>query len=397
MQERWKILILEDNPSDVDMVKYELKKADMLFEILVTDTREEFIDGLRTLNPDLVLSDHSLPQFNSKEAFKIAREFNPLLPFILVTGAVSEEFAVECMKAGIDDYILKSSLKRLVPSIRNILDRTASVREKRVFEQVNRELADRNKELTDSITYAKRLQEAILPSQNMFKKLFPNSFMIFRPKHIVSGDFYWCTQLNDGRLVLAIVDCTGHGVPGAFMSVIGCTTLNNIVNIEGNTRPGKILEKMNQNVRRILKQDEEGASARDGMDMAICTFDKKNNLLEFAGANRPLCFVRNGKLEVVRGNATGIGGAHSQAETQFVEHRFKLNTLQAIYLYSDGYSDQFGGEDDKKMLSRNFLKLLKHFADLPMKEQASALEDWLEEWQGKYEQTDDILIAGIAL
>ncbi len=392
--DKLKVLLLEDNPADVEFVQRELRKGGIDYEMVVADKEDEFVEGLKKLDPDIVLSDHALPQFNSMEAYRLAKKFKPSVSFMLVTGTVSEEFAVECMKAGVDDYILKSSLTRLVPSVKNILSKKKILEEKNVIEELNLQLAKKNKDLTDSITYARRIQEAMLPNAAMFKRNFPESFLIYRPKHIVSGDFYWCSE-RDGRSIVAVADCTGHGVPGAFMSIIGYTLLDSIINKEGVVQPGKILGRLNTMLRKALKQDEETSLTRDGMDVAICAIDKKNNVFEYAGANRPLCFLRKAKLEVVKGTPMGIGGVLSKAGAEYTQHRFKLNSLSHIYMFSDGYSDQFGGDKDKKMMTRNFFKVLGYFASFPMEEQRSALNDWLDDWKGNFEQTDDILIAGI--
>lgn len=389
MDKALKILLLEDNPMDAELLQRELKRADFQFQMEVVDTRDEFVKGLFQLRPDLIISDHSLPQFNSLEALEITKDYDENIPFILVTGTVSEEFAVECMKAGIDDYILKESLKRLPGSIRNAFSRKKIMDEKHVIEKLNRDL-------TDSITYAKRIQEAILFSSGLLKKHFPQSFMLHSPKDIVSGDFFWYAE-HEGRSIFAVVDCTGHGVPGAFMSVIGYSILNDIVYVKGITQPAKILARLNIAIREALRQDTEKSTSCDGMDIAVCSINRKNNLFEFAGANRPLWFARNKNLEILKGNPVGIGGIHLHGERKFQNHSMKLSTLSHLYLFTDGYTDQFGGPEGEKLMTRNLFKLLSENMDRSMEDQKQVLTNTLMLWKGELPQTDDILVTGIRL
>jgi DNA-binding NtrC family response regulator len=230
-----KILLLEDNPADAELIRRELARSGMHFSMHVADSREGFIIGLNNFEPDIILSDHSLPSFNSLEAFAIVNK-NYNIPFVLVTGSVSEEFAVTCMKAGVSDYIIKGSLTRLPGAINNILSGNILKKEKEAVEELHRqlkhafkEIEEKSKSLTDSIIYARRIQDALLPESNRLEDLVTDSFIFSQPKDIVSGDFYWFEKHED-HLLIAVADCTGHGVPGALMSVVGTSLLNKIVN-----------------------------------------------------------------------------------------------------------------------------------------------------------------------
>lgn len=395
------ILLLEDNHSDVMLLERQLKKSGMKFLMHVADTKQEFIESLYIIEPDVVLSDHSLPSFNSLDAIKLARASNPDLPFILVTGAVSEDFAVQCMKQGADDYVLKSSLTRLPAAIENCLARREISREKKVIESLHaklqsayNEIEAMNRDMTDSIMYASRIQEAMLPQKKLLKKYSASSCIFYRPKDIVSGDFYWFNETN-GKLVVAVADCTGHGVPGALMSVIGNNLLNEIVMARKICHAGKILDELNKGVRKLLRQHLKGSTTQDGMDISICVISKQKQLLEFSGANHRLFLFRDGKPELVRGDRKSIGGHQADPDSPFASHEFQYEKGDAIYMFSDGYADQFGGRHEKRMQTKNLVKLLQSTLSLGMQEQEQLLNDWLLKWKGDLKQTDDILLIGM--
>lgn len=407
MTDSIKILLLEDSPTDVDLIKRTLIRNDLKFSMEVVATRAGFEDKLFGFDPDIVLSDHSLPQFSSLEALNIARHRKKNIPFILITGSVSEEFAVECMKAGVDDYILKSSLIRLPSSIHNILSKNKVKREKDIVESLHRELLvayrkieESSKSITDSINYARLIQHAIFVDKGILKNFVRDYFIIFRPKDIVSGDFYWFANV-DQKLVVAIVDCTGHGVPGAFMSMIGYGILNEIVNLQRISKPSVILKEMNESLNKALKKSKEQQSY-DGMDLAICTIDKENGILEFAGANRHLYYYKDRHIEQVKGSKFGIGGAHNHSHKEFHNHKIRFDRDDRVYLFTDGFADQFGGEDlpegragGKRMMTKNLVKLLGQTSTCSISEQCQQLGDYLTKWQGGAEQTDDILLLGM--
>ena len=267
----------------------------------------------------------------------------------------------------------------------------------------------KNKDITDSIIYAKRIQTAMLPFEERINASLQEYFVLFKPKDIVSGDFYWfqdmgihsfslessSEQKNSNKVVVAAADCTGHGVPGAFMSMIGNELLNQIVNIRNITKPSEILAKLHKGIRNALRQ--ETSDSRDGMDIVICTIDKETKILEFAGAKNPLFYVQNGVLYEIKGDKMPIGGEQIEEERIFTNHQVDLSTPTTIYLCSDGYQDQFGGENNKKFFVRNFKLLLENIHKEPIDKQKEILEKTLEDWQGVEKQTDDILIFGIKL
>ncbi|MCB9448578.1 MAG: SpoIIE family protein phosphatase [Flavobacteriales bacterium] len=273
------------------------------------------------------------------------------------------------------------------------IQRENKVLEGKVAERT-RELAQKNEDITSSIMYAQRIQQAILPSKDTVCKQLKAAFILYLPKDIVSGDFYWYGQ-RDGLHIIAAVDCTGHGVPGAFMSMIGTNLLNQIVLEQGVTRPSEILNKLNDGVQRALQQGHHEVETTDGMDVALCSFDPQKMEIQFAGAYRPLFIFNASGFEMKSGNKFPIGGVQVNEARVFTNHKIKVEPGDRIYLFSDGYVDQFGGELGKKFMTKRFRQLLLHLDKLPMPEQAKLLREKFEEWRGKEEQVDDVLVIGI--
>ncbi len=278
----------------------------------------------------------------------------------------------------------------------------------------NEEIVNKNKEITDSITYAKRIQEAILPSIRQFKKIFGNSFIFYKPKAIVSGDFYWYVDIknkiksssDENDVYVAVADCTGHGVPGAFMCMIGNSLLNQIIQESDDFRPSKTLELLHIGIRDSLKQQEN--ETRDGMDIALCHIHRKNKTIEFSGALRPLIIFRGNDykkqfginlgetfIEEIKADKFSIGGIQSEEKRTFTNHVIQFYEGDTIYLYTDGYVDQFGGENGKKLMSKKFKEMLGSIQDKSMEEQYKHIQLFFTQWQGTQEQLDDVLVMGI--
>jgi ligand-binding sensor domain-containing protein/serine phosphatase RsbU (regulator of sigma subunit) len=249
-------------------------------------------------------------------------------------------------------------------------------------------------EIKDSINYAERIQSSILPNISVIKEHLPNGFILFKPRDVVSGDFYWFNQL-DGKLFFACVDCTGHGVPGAFMSMIGNSLLNEIILTKKITSPSAILSSLNRSIFKVLKQNT--SESRDGMDMALCMIDSKTNTLTYSGANRELLLIRNGELIEYKPTKNAIGG-FTDSNTIFNETVIEVNPNDLFYMTTDGYADQFGGEKGKKLMTKNFKYFLLQIHTLPMSQQQEMLDKKIMDWMGNaHAQVDDILIVGIKL
>jgi serine phosphatase RsbU (regulator of sigma subunit) len=275
-----------------------------------------------------------------------------------------------------------------------VVERTEEVvRQKEEVERQGRKVVELYKNVTDSIRYAKRLQESILPPERRILELLPASFVFYRPKDIVSGDFYWFDRVED-KVVFAAVDCTGHGVPGAFMSLIGHNGLNQTVKERGRTSPSEVLMDLNKIAYDALHKDREQGLVRDGMDMALCSYDPAKRVLEYAGANCPLYLVRNGEVLQFAPDKSAIGSFDLQGHT-FKEHRIKLQTGDMVYIFSDGYADQFGGPKGKKLMYRRFRELLLEVSTHEPDRQRSLLQEAFGKWRGGHEQVDDILVIGM--
>jgi len=249
-------------------------------------------------------------------------------------------------------------------------------------------------EIKDSINYAERIQSSILPNINVIKEHLPNGFILFKPRDVVSGDFYWFNQV-EGKSFFACVDCTGHGVPGAFMSMIGNSILNEIILTKKITSPSAILSSLNRSIFKVLKQNT--SESRDGMDMALCMIDPKNNTLTYSGANRELLLIRNGELIEYKPTKNAIGG-FTDSNTIFKETVIDIQPNDLFYMTTDGYADQFGGEKGKKLMTKNFKDFLLQIHTLPMQVQQDELDKKIQSWMGNaHAQVDDILVIGIKL
>jgi len=257
------------------------------------------------------------------------------------------------------------------------------------------EIEEKNADITASIQYAKRIQESILPNTELLGRYFADYFVFFKPRDIVSGDFYWFSVVDD-TIILATVDCTGHGVPGAFMSLIANTLLNQVVNEQRIVEPGKILSTMQERIQHTLTNTDGESPSNDGMDIAICAYQPEKRLLHFAGGNRPIFWWHNYELIEIEGDKYGVGGLELQDEQRtFAEHTLRVDPGDAIYLFSDGYQDQFGGLQAKKFSKKRLREIFIRNQHKVMAEQEKVLEKSLDEWKGGQMQTDDIVILGI--
>lgn len=278
------------------------------------------------------------------------------------------------------------------------LQNQVALRTREIQEKME-ELEIQKKHISDSINYAKRIQEAILPTKKVLDGALPEHFIFFKPRDVVSGDFYWLSDVRTGdeKVVLAAIDCTGHGVPGAFMSMVANDVMNYIVNERKVTQAEEILTLLHKGIRRILHQKE--TKNRDGMDMSLVVLNPYTKMLEFAGARNPLVYIKQGELHTVKGDKMPIGGHQPEKERVFTRHEIPLEDIEAFYLFSDGYQDQFGGPKNRKFMIKRFKELLlKHYTK-PMEQQKLILEEVLDSWmqETRQAQLDDILVVGVKL
>ncbi|MDH5248500.1 MAG: PAS domain S-box protein [Cyclobacteriaceae bacterium] len=257
------------------------------------------------------------------------------------------------------------------------------------------EIHNKNKKITESINYAKRIQNAILPNSRVIRKALPDSFILYKPRDVVSGDFPWFIQIRE-EIFIAAVDCTGHGVPGALLSLIGYFLLNDIVRSRKITEPGKILDLLDEGVTTTLRQDEY-VTARDGMDIALCKINVNTREIEYAGAHRPLHIVKNGIMEEVKGNKFPIGGGIFKNQTNFTNTKIKLEKGDSIFFSSDGFTDQFGGPRGRKLGPKKVREIIIDVHTHTMPEAMVIFDQQWEHWRGDTKQTDDVLLIGLKL
>lgn len=277
-----------------------------------------------------------------------------------------------------------------------VVERTEEVvRQKEEIQNKNGELEILYKQVTDSIHYAKRIQEAILPPPALFDQLLPNSFVLYKPKDIVSGDFYWLDKKGDS-VYFAAVDCTGHGVPGAFMSIVGSNLLKDAVNNTDLYAPAEIMDKLNEGVASTLHVGITEKQTKDGMDMTLCALDLKKLKLQFAAAFNPLYIIRDGELIQHKADKFPVGAFIGETR-KFTNNIIDLKKGDMVYIFSDGYADQFGGPKGKKFKYKQLEDFLLKNSSLPMETQKQKLDVIFEEWRGNLEQVDDVCIIGVKI
>jgi serine phosphatase RsbU (regulator of sigma subunit)/CheY-like chemotaxis protein len=569
-----KVLLLEDYDLDAALVKDQLQRVHPEWKIDHVSNKQEFESFLLKSQPDIILSDYNLPSFNGMEAFLTVKGLNLEIPFIIVTGELPEEVAIECIKEGVDDYIIKNSLLRLNVAIQKAIEKRSisnnleqsihryhqifqnagvaigafhapnmiqlfkktiqhksldefeiidfrgilqnlrltdankqavklfkaknidELREKffslfakdafkwvgkclsslgehqevegtlkaktleggylylrmtmsfdptdnerfnvsmvdltkareseqrlnkvmqrlettveqrtkaltslniklqnqaKDRERINGVLRDNYIQMTESIIAAKRIQQLMLPKIQDVADAFDDAFIYLRPKDIVSGDFYWFHK-TDTKAWIACVDCTGHGVPGAFMSMIGSKILNRIIIEDCTEDTGEILNEMDNYIVKELKQHDTDTLVSTGMDISLCCVDFEKNMLQFSGAFQNLFCFQNGKLQMLKGDRYSIGGTFKIENKSFSAHTLELNEGDTFYLLSDGFADQFGGPMNKKFTRKRWIHELEAVQGLSMYEQEMKLKSALQDWKSTNEQVDDILVMGM--
>ncbi len=341
--------------------------------------------------------------------FKIEKPIYAKWWFILIMAVVVASIIFKLFKWRIK--ILKRRNEILEQTVK---DRTLEIREKngelesqKEEIQVQRELAiqqrdeisEKKKEIEDSILYAKRIQKAILPPKAFINKQIPENFILFKPRDIVSGDFYWAAE-NSKKIFIAAADCTGHGVPGAFMSMLGVSFLNDIIATgDQDINAGQILDKLREKIIEVLHQTGEVHEAKDGMDISLCAIDKDKSKIDFAGAFNPLYLVRNNEIVVIEADRMPIGiYEYSQKPKEFTNYSIELQKGDTLYMFSDGYPDQFGGKRGKKFMVGRFKKLILKLQEMPIDQQRDYMDNTIKRWMdGSSEQIDDILVIGMRI
>jgi serine phosphatase RsbU (regulator of sigma subunit) len=429
------ILCVDDEKMVLNSLKFQLKKAfEKEYEIEVAESGEEALEIIEELLEDridlpLVISDQIMPTMKGDQFLIELHQKLPATRKIMLTGQADTEAVGRALnKAKLYRFMSKPwdaqdleltageallsfskdielaeqnrKLKELNENLEEkVKERTAEVvKQKEIIEK-------KNNDIISSINYAKRIQRAMLPPIEILNKNLPDNFIFWRPRDIVSGDFYWFVEKED-RLILAVVDCTGHGVPGAIMSMVGMEQLTEVVEVLGHIEPDKILEHLHIGVRTILKQDS--GDVKDGMDLVLLVIDKKNGFVEYAGAKNPLVYTfKNDAGEVeyiqINGDKNPIGGHQHEDKRIFTKHIIPIDKPLSFYLFTDGYQDQFGGLEDRKFMIKRMKEMFRVNYHKTMKEQLEIYEKTFDEWLLKpdginhYHQIDDVLMIGFKI
>ncbi len=376
------ILIVDDNLKNLQVLGAALKENGYSIEFAMNG--KDALNWVTSKIFDLILLDIMMPEMDGFEVCKYLKK-DPAtkdIPIIFLTAKTESESIVRGFELGAVDYISK-------PFGRDEL--LARVSTHVALRTTQKELAVKNKKLTDSINYAQRIQHSMLPTNKDLDEFLKEHFLFYQPKDIVSGDFLWIKKYNH-HIVLAVADCTGHGVPGAFMSMLGISLLNEIVSKSKLEVPGKILDQMREGVKRALQQSGRTDEARDGMDIALCIINNETMNLKFSGAFNSVYIIRNKELIELKGDRQPVAIYHH--ENEFSSHQIELQKGDNIYLFSDGFVDQYGSETNKKYLIKNFKTLLIESSHLPLVEQYKIINESFKSWKGDLEQIDDVIVLG---
>ncbi len=415
--EDFNILIVDDIQRNLDVLSNLLKNEKYSFE--TAKSGKEAIEKARKKNFDIILLDIMMPEMNGYEVAKHLKQDYKFkdVPIIFITAITDTESIVVGLEAGGVDYITKpfneaELLARLKTHLELKKSKDIIARNYYKLEVQKQEIELQNYEITAGINYASKIQNALLPSDKIRYSLLPQHFIIWIPKTIVSGDFYWIKKFNS-TIISAVVDCTGHGVPGAFMSLLGIAFLNEIVKKDNVKKPDFILNNLRKQLKNSLGQTGIDGEPKDGMDVSLISIDFDSKKLYYAGANNSIYLIRkkdkpqinlqkikktsanNFILTQIIHDAMPIGIYH--VEKNFTMHTVDILEGDLIYAFTDGYIDQFGGENDKKFKSKQFKKLLLNNCQDSLKKQKQTILTTFKEWKGRNEQVDDILIMGIKI
>lgn len=402
----YKILIADDATVSHKIITEILETiSDNNLKLYFAENGVEACEKALNLLPDLILMDVIMPGKNGIEAIKYLRDQPETadIPIIVLTATESLQSAYN---VGANDFISKPfnkyellikvrSAMHLLHKIKETKLQKAEIEKKHVEVVEQRDkIASQRKDILDDIRYSKRIQEAIFPTQEYLQQILPEYFILNLPRNIVSGDFYWAGETQTHKVV-AVADCTGHGISGAFMTMAGTAFLNEILSRYPTTiQANEILFELRKLVMKLLKQKGEEGEAADGMDISLILIDNEKQTIQFAGANNPLYLIRNDELTVYKGDRMPIG-IHIFYDKPFTNNDFDFKKGDSIYMFSDGFADQFGGPRNKKFRYSNFQELLLKIHNSPLKEQKEALERTIVSWKGNNDQVDDILIMGI--
>lgn len=403
MNQNYKILVADDSESYLRIIQQIFEIVGYKYEIVFARDGNEACEEALKHYPDLIILDIIMPEMNGIDAAKFLKsnEETAHIPIIMLSSTESLKAAYE---VGANDFISKPfnqyellikvrSALDLVTKIKEIKQQNKVVEEKRGQLQKQHDLiAEQKGEIEGDLRYSKRIQKSILPTTEAVNAVIPEQFILNIPRNHVSGDFYWIGK-HGNRRAIAVADCTGHGISGALMTMAGMAFLNDIMGRHADLEPNEILFELRKMVMNLLKQKGEEGEASDGMDISLTMINEDERKLSFAGANNPLYLVRKGELIAIKGDRMPIG-IHLNFDRSFTNHEIEIDKGDVVYLFSDGYADQFGGPRNKKFRYRQFQELLLENHKKALNIQKQILEHSFYEWKGDYQQVDDVLVLG---
>ena len=406
MNRHYKILIADDSPTILRGVKEMLMndKAGKYYVLKANDGKQAVHMALLEM-PDLIIIDIEMPVMNGIEAIKIIKNTDSTKEIPIIVMSSTRAFD-DAFTAGVDDFLIKpfnqyELLLRIHLNIR-LLEKAKMVKKQNDILKVQKQeatfqrdtIAKQQKEFIDDLNYASFIQNAIMPGKEAIQGLLKEYFIFNRPKNKVSGDFYYIVKKQE-QIIIALGDCTGHGISGALMSMAGMAILNETINKAQILSPSHILNEMRNQVIKLLHQKGSIGEASNGMDLAVCVYNPETQIIKYSGANNPVYIVRHDlSLEVLKADRMPVG-IHINYEHSFTEKEIKLESKDMLYLFTDGYADQFGGPLSQKFRYDKFKELLVGISDLDSEEQQKILENTFTSWLGNFEQIDDVLILGI--
>lgn len=416
---KYTILFVDDEETNLSVFQRTFK---WYYKVFVAISAKEGMEILKKEKIDMIITDQRMPEMTGIEFLeKVIPKYPDLVRIIITAYSDIEAIAYAINETKIYQYIqkpwdadeMRHILQKAFVSYQLLVDNKKLITD---LESANKSLKEANEHLevkveertaevlaqksvielksqkiTSSINYAKRIQDAMLPRLAVVQRAFHDLFVLFKPRDIVSGDFYWFHEEQHLKIIAA-VDCTGHGVPGAFMSLVGQQALNRIVKQNGIIEPDLILNELHLEIRSMLKQEQ--TDNRDGMDVSICLYDKKEKTLQFAGAKNPLVYIKNNRIIQIKGDKHPIGGKQKEDERIFTKHIIPIDEPTNFYIFSDGYQDQFGGVDDRKFMISKMRELLLEIHEESISKQKELLDDTINDWKKNTKQLDDILVIG---
>jgi serine phosphatase RsbU (regulator of sigma subunit) len=401
------ILYIDDEEDNLTVFNAAFRRD---YKVHLAISGHKGLEIMKDYDIHLVITDQRMPEMTGTEFLEMIIPHYPDCIRMVLTGFSDVEAIIQAINKGrvyryitkpwnkdelkitidraLEAYDLKQQNKNLIEDLKKANQNL----EQKVIQRT-KQIEQQKKEMTDSIHYASKIQSALLPLDEDLDTLLPSYFILNKPRDIVSGDYYWVSQ-KENKVIVAVADCTGHGVPGAFMSILGIAFLNEIINKTERLVSSEILNELRDYIRKSLHQTGKKDETRDGIEMALCVVDFANKKLQYSGALRPLYFIRNKELNEFKGDYMPIG-VHDDDENSFSNKELHFKEDDIIYLFSDGYVDQLGGPNRKTYRSRQFKQLLLNIHQKPLQEQKEILEKEYDEWRQNIEQIDDIMVMGI--